>query len=37
MKFGAGQVRRGWLEKEDVVNTLSLEKLKLILKTLEEK
>lgn len=27
MKFGVATCRRGWLEKEDVVNTLSVEKL----------
>ena len=29
MQFGVYQARRGWLEKEDVLNTLSLEDLKL--------
>lgn len=28
MKFGVGQARRGWLEKRDVLNTLSWEKFK---------
>ncbi|WP_201352722.1 DNA polymerase/3'-5' exonuclease PolX [Hydrogenimonas urashimensis] len=28
MEYGLNQARRGWLEKEDVVNTLSLKKLK---------
>ena len=32
MAYGIGQARRGWLEKEDVVNTKSLEKLMGILK-----
>ncbi|WP_374029914.1 DNA polymerase/3'-5' exonuclease PolX [Bdellovibrio bacteriovorus] len=27
MKYGIGQARRGWLERDDVVNTLSLAKL----------
>jgi DNA polymerase (family 10) len=28
MKFGVGMARRGWLEKEDVLNTMSPEELK---------
>ncbi len=32
MAYGIGQARRGWLEKEDVVNTKSLEELMRILK-----
>jgi len=28
MKYGVYQARRGWLEKEDVINTLTLEELK---------
>jgi DNA polymerase (family 10) len=28
MKYGIYQARRGWLEKEDVINTLTLEELK---------
>ena len=32
MKYGIYQARRGWLEKNDVINTLSLDKLKEILK-----
>ena len=31
MHFGIGQARRGWLEKEDVVNTKSLKALMNIL------
>jgi DNA polymerase (family 10) len=31
MEYGLGQARRGWLEKEDVVNTYSLTKLKKVL------
>jgi len=27
LKLGAGVARKGWLRKEDVVNTLTLEKL----------
>lgn len=27
LKFGIGQARRGWLEKNDVINTLPLEKM----------
>jgi histidinol phosphatase-like PHP family hydrolase len=29
MKFGVAVARRGWLEKKDVLNTVSLDKLKL--------
>lgn len=32
MEFGVGQARRGWLEKDDVINTLSLNELKNIFK-----
>lgn len=32
MRFGVGQARRGWLEKDDVINTLSLRELKSLLK-----
>ena len=32
MKYGVYQARRGWLEKEDVINTLSLEELKRVLR-----
>lgn len=32
MKFGIFQARRGWLQKSDVINTLSLARLKRILK-----
>jgi DNA polymerase (family 10) len=28
MKYGINQARRGWLEKQDVLNTLSLKALK---------
>ncbi|MCK4968547.1 MAG: DNA polymerase III, partial [Candidatus Aenigmarchaeota archaeon] len=28
MCYGIGQARRGWLEKKDVINTFSLNKLK---------
>lgn len=31
MKYGIGQARRGWIEKEDVVNTKSLKELKKLL------
>jgi len=31
MKYGINQARRGWLEKEDVINTLSLEALKKVI------
>jgi len=27
MEYGVGQARRGWAEKEDIINTLSVEKL----------
>jgi DNA polymerase (family 10) len=30
--FGVGQARRGWLEKEDVLNTRSLNDLRRLLK-----
>lgn len=32
MRFGLGQARRGWLEKEDVINTRSVEQLRKLLK-----
>ena len=32
LRYGVGQARRGWLEKEDVVNTRPLEELKMLLK-----
>ena len=32
MELGIGQARRGWLEKEDVVNTKSLKELMKMLK-----
>jgi DNA polymerase (family 10) len=32
MRFGVNQGRRGWLEPEDVLNTLALKKLKKVLK-----
>jgi DNA polymerase (family 10) len=32
IRFGVGQARRGWLEPEDVINTLSWKKLRKILK-----
>jgi DNA polymerase (family 10) len=32
LRFGVGQARRGWLEKEDVLNTRSLAELQLLLK-----
>ncbi len=32
LRYGVGQARRGWLEKDDVVNTRSLEDLKILLK-----
>ncbi len=32
MRYGVWQARRGWLEKEDVLNTRSLEELKKLLK-----
>jgi DNA polymerase (family 10) len=28
LRFGVGQARRGWLEKNDVLNTRSLKELK---------
>jgi len=31
MRFGINQARRGWLEKEDVLNTRSIDQLKLLL------
>ena len=31
MKYGIGQARRGWIEKEDVINTKSLQELKKLL------
>ncbi len=32
MKYGIGQARRGWLEKDDVLNTLSLDDLVKVVK-----
>jgi len=32
MKYGIGQARRGWLEKDDVLNTLSLDDLERMIK-----
>ena len=32
MKYAVFQARRGWLEKKDVINTLSLEELKKVLR-----
>ena len=32
LRFGVGQARRGWLEKGDVLNTRSLDELRLLLK-----
>lgn len=32
LRFGIGQARRGWLEKQDVLNTRSLEQLRRLLK-----
>ena len=32
MRFGIGQARRGWIEKEDVINTLELGVLRQVLK-----
>jgi DNA polymerase (family 10) len=32
LTLGVGQARRGWLEKDDVLNTRSLEKLRRLLK-----
>ena len=32
MRFGIGQARRGWLEKDDVLNTRSWSDLKKLLK-----
>ena len=32
LRYGVGQARRGWLEKDDVVNTRPLEELKILLK-----
>jgi DNA polymerase (family 10) len=33
LRFGVGQARRGWLEKQDVLNTRSLKDLKSLLKS----
>jgi DNA polymerase (family 10) len=33
LRFGVGQARRGWLEKDDVLNTRPLEKLQKLLKS----
>ena len=35
MRYGLGQARRGWLEKEDVVNTYPYPRLKEIFKKLK--
>ena len=35
MRYGLGQARRGWLEKEDVVNTYPYSRLKEVFKKLE--
>ena len=32
MRFGVGQARRGWLEKDDVLNTRSREAVRKLLK-----
>lgn len=32
MKYGINQARRGWLEKDDIINTLKLDKLIKVLK-----
>jgi DNA polymerase (family 10) len=32
MAFGVAQARRGWLEKDDVLNTRPWEELKVLLK-----
>ena len=32
LKYGVGQARRGWLEKDDVLNTRSLASLRSLLK-----
>ena len=32
MRFGVGQARRGWLEKDDVLNTRSWDELSKLLK-----
>ena len=32
MKYGIGQARRGWLEKDDVLNTLPLDELARVLR-----
>ena len=36
MRYGIGQARRGWIEKEDVVNTYTYSRLKEILKKSKE-
>ena len=33
MRYGVQMARRGWIEKKDVINTLSLEKLLAVLRT----
>jgi DNA polymerase (family 10) len=35
MRYGLGQARRGWLEKEDVVNTYPYSGLKEVFKKLK--
>jgi DNA polymerase (family 10) len=32
LRFGIGQARRGWLEKQDVLNTRPLNKLRTLIK-----
>lgn len=32
MKYGVGMARRGWLEKDDIINTMSIERLSKFLK-----
>jgi DNA polymerase (family 10) len=32
MRYGINQARRGWIEKKDVINTLSLKKLRRVLR-----
>jgi DNA polymerase (family 10) len=32
MRFSVGQARRGWIEKDDVINTRSWRELKSLLK-----
>ena len=37
LKYGIHQARRGWLEKEDVINALPLKELKSTLKSVSSK